>query len=215
MAREPKLTGELAPDAGDFGIDEGGAIDPAAALGGGGNSGSGPGDFDPAIHAGPDKFNADGTRTRKRGRKSGGGNSGANSSPKRKATHSLDLTTTQAVLLSIHTAAAAVFKTPELVLADQEAEALAKALVEIERLYPAQIDPRVLAWVNLIGTAGMIYGTRVFAIQARYASEREAKRKGEQGGEILTFTPPHPTGPVEMPSVGPLIFPDTFHTSQN
>lgn len=212
MAREPKLTGELAPDAGDLGFDEGGAIDPAAALGGSGNSGSGPGDYDPAIHAGPDKFNADGTRTRKRGRKSGGGNSGTNSSPKKKASHTLDVTTTQAVLLSIHTAAAAVFKTPELVLADQEAEALAKALVEIERLYPAQIDPRVLAWINLVGTAGMIYGTRIFAIQARYASEREARRNSEQGGEIITFTPPPATPPAPM---GPVVFPDTFHTSQN
>lgn len=211
MAREPKLTGELAPDAGDLGLDDSGtAIDPAAALGGD-DTGSGPGDFDPAIHVGPDKFNADGSRTRKRGRKSSGGNSGRNTTTKKKASHTLDVTTTQAVLLSIHTAAAAVFKTPELVLADQEAEALAKALVEIERLYPAQIDPRVLAWVNLVGTAGMIYGTRIFAIQARYASEREAKRNAEQGGEIVTFNPPTivPTAPISP------VFPDTFHTSQN
>jgi hypothetical protein len=99
------------------------------------------------------------------------------------------------------------------VLADSEAEALAKALVEIERLYPTQIDPRVLAWVNLVGTAGMIYGTRVFAIQARYASEREAKRNAEAGagaGEVVQFNPP-----AVVPVVMPTTFPDSFHTSQN
>lgn len=58
-----------------------------------------------------------------------------------------------------------------------EAENLAKALAELERHYPTSIDPRVMAWINFAGVAGMIYGPRVFAFQMRKSNEREEKRQ--------------------------------------
>lgn len=97
-------------------------------------------------------------------------------------------------------------------LETSEAEMLAKALAGIEAQYPTQIDPRVLAWLNLAGVAGMIYGTRIFAYRMRKENEREERRQAP---------PPPPQADmaatlIQQPNGGNIApFPDIFTTSNN
>lgn len=151
-----------------------GPVNPATLTGGsasGGSGGSG-GDeeFDPAIHSGRDKINTDGTFRRKRGRKAGG-NSAKNS-------HPVNIAGIESVLLSMHAMMAAGLQAPEMAIEADEAKMLAEAVAEVQRHYPMVIDPRVMAWVNLVSAAGMVYGPRVYMIRKRKIAEAEmAKEK--------------------------------------
>lgn len=167
-----------------------------ADLGGTGDAGSGgvgsdgPGngdDFDASIHVSRDKRNADGSYRRKRGRRAGSGGS-------RKASSHLDITGVQAVLFSVHAGAAAAFRNEIWALSEGEAKALAEALITLEKQYPSKIDPRALAWVNLIGVAGAVYGTRFMALWM----EAQARRKQQQRPPVAG--PPGSAPPQERPA---------------
>lgn len=155
-------------------------IDPASIAGtdDGNNSGGSGDDFDPAIHVGRDKRNADGSYTRKRGRKTGSG-TGA-----RKKTDAPNLAGIETILLSMHQIMAAAIKTPELVLDEKEAKAMADAIAEVARYYPMTIDPKTLAWINLASCSAMIYGPRIYLISARKKEEAK-ERENEAHDRIL------------------------------
>lgn len=87
--------------------------------------------------------------------------------------------------------AAATFKTPEVALDPAEADQLAKALADLEAQYPTQIDPRVMAWLNFAGVAGLIVAPRVFAYRMRAAQERQQRRQNRPE------TPPAPITSME------------------
>jgi hypothetical protein len=115
--------------------------------------------------AGADSDSGAGTR-RKRGRPAG-----STRAPKIK--NSRDLSGLEQILLNIHSFAASITKTPELKLEQAEAQELLKAYDTLAQFYPnAVIDPKIMAWVNLFGVLGTVYGTRVFAIKLRRDSER-------------------------------------------
>jgi len=181
-----KSTDQL--DAGDLGE----PIDPATL--GGGNDGPGgdggnsyTGDdrtFDPARHISPDKRNADGTFRRKRV----GGKRGPNK--RSAAPSSLDLGVVSSTLLFWHTAAAGALRAPELQLDKSEADLLGKALIQVEQQFPTQIDPRMIALLNLAGALGMVYGPRVVAIRMRVKEEaKERKPKADVLRFPDTFQP--------------------------
>lgn len=179
MARTRQQPDPSAPDAGDFGGPEPEAtIDPTTLAGGsGGDSGGGSGGpggddrtFDPAIHVGVDKRNRDGTFRRKR---VSGGGSGQRRA--RGSTVQLSLGAVSSALLTIHGAAAAILATPELALSPQESEPLASAIIEVEKLYPTTVDPRIVAWGNLMMVAAMIYAPRLMAIRMRQNAERQKR----------------------------------------
>lgn len=183
------------------GDDDLGLTDPGSLVGDGdnrdgGNGGPGNGDnFDASIHIGRDRINADGSFRRKRV-KGGRSASGGTTRP-RKASTSLDITGVQAVLYSTHAAIAGATGSAVWALSDGEAKSLAQAIIELERQYPTQIDPRALAWINLFGVAGAIYGTRLFAMRmegmARRAARPERSAPAPQSAPPPSATPgPHP-----------------------
>lgn len=158
--------------------------------GDGGNGGPGDGDgFDPAIHIGRDRKNADGSFRRKRGRKSGGGSSG-----RRKASSHLDITGVQAVLMSVHAGLAGAMRNEIWAISEGEAQTLAGAIIELEKQYPSKIDPRALAWINLTGVCGAIYGTRFVALWM----EAQARRKQEARPPVAG--PPGASPPQDRPA---------------
>lgn len=87
--------------------------------------------------------------------------------------------------------AAAVFSQPALALSGDEANALAEAIITLEKQYPTQIDPRAMAWLNLAMVGGMIYGTRLMALrlQNRGARQEAARRAADPMGGVRAGTP--------------------------
>lgn len=163
MGRNSEFEG-TGPSAGGPGGDD--AVDPATLAGGGSADADG---FDPNIHIGRDRINADGTFKRKRGRKAGSGNS-AKAGP-------INLNGLEAILVSMHTMMAAATSSPELVLDKDEASAITAAIAGVAEQYPMTIDPKALAWANLVMAATMVYGPRVYLIRERKNKERRAEEK--------------------------------------
>ena len=168
-----------------------GGLDDIAATGsflggridiGGGDSGDGSGDnsgdgFDPDIHQGRDKRNADGSYTRKRKRRSNSATGGG----RKKADNQAGIDGLTRMLAIIHLGISSVTKTPELKLDDQEAEALAKSTAAVLEEFDIRPDPKIEAIIGLITTAGMIYGPRVYMISERKKSEAvERVRQNEE-----------------------------------
>lgn len=67
---------------------------------------------------------------------------------------------------------AGLTSTPELALDKEEAHDLALAAAEVAKFYPAQVDPKVLAWFNLMLAAGVVYGPRVYLIRQRVKADK-------------------------------------------
>lgn len=149
-------------------------IDPATLAG----SGTGGDDFDPAIHVGRDKRNADGSFTRKRGRKSGTGNASGSARQKDSnltgATESLSRT-----LLMLHVGLASVSKAPEFEIDKAESDMLANATVNVLQEFDIRPDPKAEAIFGLIVACGTVYGPRVFLMRQRKAEESKQKSISE------------------------------------
>jgi hypothetical protein len=80
------------------------------------------------------------------------------------------------LLLSIHTMGAALTHIPELVIDQNEARGIAEAAGEVLKFYPDwDIPDKTIAWVNLAGTIGIVYGSRGIAIYNRLNRERRAQ----------------------------------------
>jgi hypothetical protein len=168
-----------------------GPLDPDAASGtgtasgdsGGTGGGTGSGgtardsrgtEFDARIHSGPDQFNNDGTFAKRRGRKRGSNSGGFGGSGSRaKASNLKDavegLTRTLVVL---HVGIAAVSKTPELAIDEDEGRMLAAATANVMEEFDLKPDPKTQAIVGLVIAAGTVYGPRMVAIQMRRLQER-------------------------------------------
>ncbi len=67
--------------------------------------------------------------------------------------------------------AASALKTEELELDQAESKLLAEAVTEVASHYNTVIDPKVIAWMGLIGVCGQIYGPRVVAMRVRKAGK--------------------------------------------
>lgn len=80
-----------------------------------------------------------------------------------------------------HTSIAAMTKTPELELEEEEAKAVAESTLTLAAMYDLTPDPKLQAMMNLAIILGTTYGTRVIAIRARKAQEKEETRKGVAG----------------------------------
>ncbi len=57
---------------------------------------------------------------------------------------------------------------PELELNDEEAKKFAASLARVSSLYDDRINPKLVAWIDLLCVAGSIYGPRAIAISARF-----------------------------------------------
>jgi len=124
------------------------------------------------------------TIRRRRGRPPGSGT--GTRAPKTKS----NLGGFEAVLLSVHMFAASAFGAAEIALAPEEASQLATAINTVAAQYNKTMDPKVMAWLQLAGVVGMIYGTRVFAIRERMKSEA-TKPSGSPGpAKVVDFRQP-------------------------
>lgn len=115
---------------------------------------------------------------------------------------------------------------PEAELSAKEAEQLAAAIVEVDKAFPSNIDPRMIAVANLIGAAGIIYGPRIMAAILRRRSEAARPRplataarpgpatQGFDGAAAAFNVTPTPGAPADPP-LSAALPPDGFQTSQN
>lgn len=93
----------------------------------------------------------------------------------------------------------AAFVMPELELDEGEAKELTAALAEVNSFYSQAVDPKVIAWMGLIGVAGKIYGPRVGAfmlrrkIEAATKAPRIAPLAGNQPRQSAPTPTPQPT----------------------
>lgn len=81
-------------------------------------------------------------------------------------------------LMIFHTTLAAMTKTPELVLSQEEASGLSESGLTLLELYDIKPDPKIEAMIMFAGQIGLVYGTRIIAIRARTAQEKKAAREG-------------------------------------
>lgn len=120
---------------------------------------------------------------KRRGRKPGSKNAAKSSTSK------ADLAGLESILFSIHLALAAVAKTPELALDQAEAHELAKAAATVQGFYSTVIDPKIMAWGQLVIVAGSIYAPRVIAASMRIKREKAAKRNNVVKGDFPNHAP--------------------------
>ena len=171
-----------------------GIVAPFLSLGGnstngdgdGGDSGSGGGGtdsagerFDPTIHVSPDKRNANGSYTKKRGRRPGGSSNSSrsgNSGRAGEASYKAGVDTLATCLMIVHAGIASVSKTPELALEEDEADSLAKATANVLQEFDIAPNPKVQAVVGLVVTSGTIYGSKIYLIRERKKEERNERQ---------------------------------------
>lgn len=163
-------------DGGDIGNEAGFLAGASAPTGGDRDSGGN--EFDPDIHVGRDKFNADGSYRRKRGRRTGSGDTG--SSGRRKAGKGSDnqasVEALTRALMLVHTGIASATKMPELQLENGEAEILARASARVMEEFDIRPDPKIEAVIGLVIAAGTVYTPKVYFIRQRMKAERDERR---------------------------------------
>ena len=134
-----------------------------------------------------------------------GGNSGDGSRPKRKyrkrssaqAGETLSVEGLAGILYSCHTMLSVITKSPELMLDEKEANAVAQASVNVSRHYGFAPSSKSVDWAHLMMTLGAVYGTRLIAIKNRKSGERktkpqEAPQQAEPLGDNVVQWPPYP-----------------------
>lgn len=88
---------------------------------------------------------------------------------------------------SIHFMVAKGLKVQELELSKEESAKLAEAIHAVQVEYDFVVDPKVVAWGGLIGTASAIYMPRVMAYKIRMQMEAK-KIAAEKQMEVLHAT---------------------------
>lgn len=134
--------------------------------GGGSGGGIGGDDFDPAIHVGRDKRNADGSYRKRRGRRPS-----ASSGSRKSSNNSASLDALTRTIFIAHLGIATATKTPELALEDKESETLAVAVSNVLEEFDIKPNPKAEAIIGLIIASGSIYGPRIYNIRARKKTE--------------------------------------------
>jgi hypothetical protein len=150
-------------------------------------SDSGTGDFDPSIHIGRDKRNADGSYRKKRGRKSG---SGGSSGGKKQRSDVSSIEGLSRVLMIVHGGFAGMTKTPEWNLDEEDSMLLAKATANVLDEFDIKPDPKLEAVVGLITACGFVYGSKIKMIRDRVKEERKARAEETTFPNVSPFTRP-------------------------
>ena len=114
----------------------------------------------------------------------------AGTAPKSTRGKKEDLAGIEALLLSLHTMAAAGFKAPEWSIGENEAKELARALKTVQDEYDFELDPKLQAWLNLGAIAGMMYGPRIAVSMARVKkAQNETPKQDEKPSDNVTPLP--------------------------
>lgn len=101
---------------------------------------------------------------KRRGRKPGSRNS--------QTAQTISVSGLAEIIVNTHAMLAAFTKSAELFVDMEEAQKLAEATVNVSRHYNVAVAAKTVDWVNFATVAGMIYGTRLVAINNRRKMER-------------------------------------------
>lgn len=159
--------------------------------------------IDPGILAG-DGGDSDDSGKRKRGRPAGSGSGKLHWKQRQKlerergdsekaASDSLELKDLDSLIMIAHFTCARILEIPELELTQEESERLAEATRKVAKHYAVSLDPKRMALVELLFTAGGVYGPRVIGYVKRTGT---AKRASPQ-------SPPQVQPTAEPPGSGP------------
>lgn len=176
--------------AGDGG-NSGGSADPAAILG---TSGGGGGSNNDDYIRGDDGAILYDVRGRARKRRRGRGKSGTKTAGKKVPVDAL-----AQLLVLAHGTLAALTKTPELEINDNEAKMLANPLSEVLVLYDIVPPPELLVAMQIMYASSYVYGPRIVMIRARLKEEAEARRAA--AAKDVT-PPPHDEQPFAQAMAG-------------
>ena len=80
---------------------------------------------------------------------------------------------------------------PELMISDVEATELAGAFADFAREFDFEPNPKVLATVNLIGVAGIVYVPRVVKVSQRVRAQKMARKAAIDSAPSALDTPAH------------------------
>jgi hypothetical protein len=131
---------------------------------------------------------ANGKPRRKRGRKSGGGNTGGSKSNGPRNSKAVDgLETLSQTLLVLHMGIANLTKFPDFQIDKKESDALAAATANVMEQFDIQPDPKITAIIGLLSTATTIYGPRVYLYNKH--KEKLDKEKVKEDAAIMPFVP--------------------------
>lgn len=101
----------------------------------------------------------------------------------------------ESLLLSVHFMGAKILSIPEMEIDEEESKKLSKAIKNVAKHYAVNIDPKKLAWAELVAAAGGIYVPRFIA-----ASKRQPKQPGPQ----LVKEAPKSNAPGPQPINSPM-----------
>lgn len=135
----------------------------------------------------------DTTGKRGRGRPPGSGtgkrNTNSSSSRGEKAS-SVSIAGVEKLLHSIHMIGATFL--PELALEKEESKLLAEAVTDVGAFYNQVIDPKLIAWLGLMGVCGKLYGPRIGAFAMRKQMEKDGKPATEKKKASIFSVVPKP-----------------------
>jgi len=155
-----------------FGDGDASFIDPASAVSGGDTGGRG--NDNPSGSGGA-------TPGKRRGRKPGSTN--------KTKTTSLDLSSIENLLLTIHTGISVLLKAPEFELTDEEAHKIAEAGTRVSRHYNMSATAKSVDFANFAIVLGTAYGSRFMAMKMRRDMERRgaAQASKERTANVVDF----------------------------
>lgn len=125
----------------------------------------------PVVKRGPGRPRKDGSDSN-----SGtGGIAGSNSKSKRKGNNSLsdNVASLSGILLILHLGIATRFDVPELILEDDDANALSNAIIPVLDQFDVKIDPKFAAIAGLVMVSAQVYGPKLVLIKMRKDEQRE------------------------------------------
>lgn len=89
-------------------------------------------------------------------------------------------------------------KLPFMAISEQEAEKLAKALINLQSHYKIDFNPVWLAWFQLLTAGAAIYGPRLaFAVQYKKQMEEQARQAQAVNVPTGDFQPETPSSIME------------------
>lgn len=89
---------------------------------------------------------------------------------------------------------ATMLKDPEFALQPIEAKKLSEAIGNVQAHYPdSQIDPKIMAWIGLTVTGGMIYAPRIARLAKARKTSPAPKTQAQNTGPVDPQGQPQPS----------------------
>jgi hypothetical protein len=104
-------------------------------------------------------------------------------------TAQVDLSSVEALLLTVHTGLSVVLKAPEFELTEEEAHKIAEAGTRVSRHYNMTATAKSIDFANLMIVLGTAYGSRFMAMKMRRDMERDERKKAAQSPNVRQIFP--------------------------